>query len=134
MRSDTKSKTIGRHPRDVVAFLAEVENLPRWAVAFATSVRKAADRWEVVTRNGAVIGMSIEADEATGVIDFRMEPEPGVEAVAHARVLPNGDRAEVLFTQFQQPGMADDVFAQLVASVDHELTALKAVLEADCPL
>lgn len=134
MRSDTQPTTIDRHPKDVVAFLAEVESLPRWAVAFAKSVRQSGDRWEVITGKDEVIGISIDADAAAGAVRFRMEPAPGVEAVAYAQVLPNGDHAEVLFTQFQQPGMTDEVFAQLVASVDHELTALKAVLEAQCPL
>ena len=52
---------------------------------------------------------------------------------AWARVVPNGEGAEFVFTQMQQAGTPDDVFAQLVAAVGHELTVLKAVLEVACP-
>jgi hypothetical protein len=55
-------------------------------------------------------------------------------ASAYARVVPNGDGAEFLFTQMQQPGTPDEVFNQLVAAVRHELVALKALVEVECPL
>jgi len=57
-----------------------------------------------------------------------------VQATAFARVLPNADEAEAVFTQFQQPSVPDEVFEQLVAAVSHELVTLKAVLEVQCPL
>jgi hypothetical protein len=63
-----------------------------------------------------------------------MEPTPGQEATAYARVVPNGEGAEFIFTQMQQPGVPDDLFDQLVAAVGHELVALKALLEVECPL
>jgi hypothetical protein len=63
-----------------------------------------------------------------------MEPAPGVEAVAFARVVPNGEGSEFLFTQLQAPGVDDDTFDQLVAAAGHELIALKALLEVACPL
>ena len=77
---------------------------------------------------------SIAVDEPTGTVDFRMDPAPGSEATAYARVVPNGDAAEFVFTQMQQPGVPDEVFEQLVAAVGHELAALKALLEVECPL
>jgi hypothetical protein len=77
---------------------------------------------------------TIAADERSGTVDFRMQPAPGVTATAYARVLSNGEGAEFVFTQFQQPGVPDEVFDQLVAAVGHELAALKALLEVECPL
>jgi hypothetical protein len=50
------------------------------------------------------------------------------------RVVPNGDGAEFIFTQMRQPGVPDDVFDRLVTAVGHELAALKALLEVECPL
>jgi hypothetical protein len=49
-------------------------------------------------------------------------------------VLPRGDGAEYVFTQFQAPGMPDAVFDGQVAALAHELVALKALLEVECPL
>jgi hypothetical protein len=133
MRSDTQTATIDSAPKDVVAFVGQVENLPRWAIGFAKAVRRDENRWIVTTGQGEV-AISVEVDETVGTVDFHLEPAPGVEAVAFARVVPNGRGAEFIFTQFQQSGVDDDTFDQLVTAVGHELVALKALLEVECPL
>jgi len=133
MRSDTQTVTIDVAPEHVVGFVGQAENLPRWAIGFAKAVRCDEDRWIVSTGQGEV-AITIAVDEVVGTVDFHMEPAPGVEAVAFARVVPNGDGAEFLFTQFQEPGVDDDTFDQLVAAAGHELIALKALLEVACPL
>jgi uncharacterized protein YndB with AHSA1/START domain len=133
MRSDTQSVTIAAAPEQVWTFVADGANLPRWAIGFAKSVRPDRSGWMVSTAQGEV-PTAIAADEAVGTVDFRMEPVPGVVATAYARVMPNGEGAELVFTQFHQPGVPDEVFDQLVAAVGHELVALKAVLEVECPL
>ncbi len=133
MRSDTKSISIQAAPEKVVKFLADPQNLPRWAVGFARSVRKENARW-LVTTGGGEMGVRIEADPRSGVVDFFMSPAPGVEGLAGSRVLPNGSGSEYVFTQFQGPGMPEDVFAKNVQALAHELTVLKALLEVECPL
>ena len=133
MRSDTQSVTIAAAPGQVLAFVADGANLPRWAIGFARSVRPGPSGWIVGTAQGEV-PTAIAADEGTGTVDFRMEPVPGVAATAYARVMPNGDGAEFVFTQLQQPGVPDELFDQLVAAVGHELVSLKALLEVECPL
>ena len=133
MRSDTQSITINARPRDVLDFLADGENLPRWAIGFAKSVRRDDRGWIVTTGHGDV-PTSIAVDEATGTVDFRMEPAPGVQATVYARVVPHADGSEFLFTQMQQPDVPDAVFEQLVDTVGHELVVLKALVEVRCPL
>src|SRR5262245_24574488 len=113
MRSDTQSVTINAHPKEVVAFVGDGENLPRWAIGFAKAVRRDEKRWTVTTAQGEV-PTTIEVDEAHGTVDFHMEPTPEVKAAAYARVVPNGEGSEFIFTQFQQPGVQDAVFDQLV--------------------
>ena len=133
MRSDTRSITINARPSDVLTFVGDGENLPRWAIGFAKSVRPGRGGWIVTTGQGEV-SMSIAVDEPTGTVDFRMEPKAGVEATAYARVVPNADASEFVFTQMQQPGVPDEFFEELVAAVGHELVALKALVEVSCPL
>ncbi len=133
MRSDTRSATIAATPKDVTAFVADPANLPRWAIGFAHDVRREGGRWIVSTGQGE-IPISVDVNDEVGTVDFRMEVGPGVEAVAYSRVVPNGDGSEYTFTQFQQPGVPDDVFEQLVSAVRHELAALQALLEVRCPL
>jgi hypothetical protein len=133
MRSDTQTITITAPPEEVLAFVGDGANLPRWAIGFATAVRRDEAGWIVTTGQGDV-PTSIAVDASAGTVDFHMRPAPGVEAAAYARAVPNGEGTEFVFTQFQQPGTPDEVFDQLVAAVGHELGVLKALLEVSCPL
>ena len=133
MRADTKSIFIQASPRKVEEFLASPQNLPRWAVGFAKSIRNEGGNW-IVTTGAGDIGIRIEADFHSGVVDYFLSPAPGTEMVARSRVVPNGAGAEYSFTQFQSPGMPDDVFDKNIRAVEHELTVLRALLEVKCPL
>jgi hypothetical protein len=133
MRSDTQTITIATKRKDVLSFVGDGANLPRWAIGFAQSVRPSGPAWIVQSGHGEV-PTEIVVDEAAGTVDFHMEPAPGAEASAYARVVPNGEGSEFIFTQMQQPGVPDELFEQLVAAVRHELAALKAQLEVRCPL
>jgi hypothetical protein len=129
MRSDTQSVTIEAHAGQVFEFLADTENLPRWAVGFCRSIRRDGEHWIVQTAQGDV-GIRYVTDPTIGVIDFRISPAPGAEFVAHSRVVPNGDGAEYIFTQFHVPGMPNHVFEANVAALGEELVVLKALLRA----
>ena len=135
MRADTKTVSIDADPAKVVRFLADPQNLPRWAVGFAKSVRQESGHWYVETAAGET-GIRISADAKSGVVDFhfRMSSTPGLEALAASRVVPRGLGTEYVFTQFQGPDMTDEAFRQSVKALEHELTVLKAILEVQCPL
>ena len=133
MRADTQTVTIQAAPKKVLSFVADGANLPRWAIGFAKSVAPNGDAWIVTTGRGEVPA-TIAVDESAGTVDFHMDMRPTGEAVAYARVLPNEAGTEFLFTQFQEPGVPDEMFEQLVVAVEHELVALKALLEIECPL
>jgi hypothetical protein len=133
MRCDTQTVTIGAAPKDVLGFVGDGQNLPRWAIGFAKSVQPDSGDWVVTTGQGEV-PLSIAVDKVTGTVDFRIEAVPGQVATAYARVVPNGEGSEFIFTQMQQPGVPDEMFDGLVAAVGHELTALKAIMEVRCPL
>lgn len=57
-----------------------------------------------------------------------MSPAPGVESAAYSRVIPNGARAEYVFTFFQTPDVSDGDFARQGAALQKELSVLKDVL------
>jgi hypothetical protein len=133
MRADTQSVSIEAQPHKVFALVADLRNLPRWAVGFARAVRQEGGRWYVTTAHGEM-PVRIDADEGRGVVDFWLSVAPGVEALAASRVVPRGAGSEYTFTQFQAPDMAADVFAQNVKAVQHELRVLKAIAEVECPL
>ena len=78
----------------------------------------------------------VAADAAQSTIDFHMGVAPGLEAVAYSRVVPNDSGAEFVFTQFQLPGMADEVFAAQRAALAEELAILPILFRAQiaCPV
>jgi hypothetical protein len=137
-RADTRAVTITAAATTVFEFVADPENLPRWAVGFCRAIRRdegAPDRWIVTTAQGD-LPIRYVTDAALGVIDFYLSPAPGVEAAAFSRVVPNGEGAEYIFTQFQAPGMPDEVFEAQVRALVAELQVLRSLIEARaaCPL
>lgn len=132
MRANTQTVTIGASPPRVYEFVADPKNLPRWAIGFAKAVRRDGRQW-IVTTQGGDMPIVFVTDADHGVVDFVFEPAPGVTMAARSRVIANGDGAEYVFTQFQDDGMPDAVFDAQVRALGHELDALKAHLEVDCP-
>jgi hypothetical protein len=134
LRSDTQAVSIDAPAEQVFDFVADPENLPTWAVGFCRAICRAGDGWLVTTAQGEV-GIRYVTDRALGVIDFYLSPAPGVEAAAFSRVLPSGGGAEYVFTQFQGPGVPDEVFAGQVAALGEELHVLRALVRARaaCP-
>jgi uncharacterized membrane protein len=136
-RSDTRAVTINAPATDVFAFIADPENLPRWAVGFCRAIRHHSENdglWIVTTAQGDAVVRYV-TDSARGTVDFYLSPAPGVEAAAFSRVVPNGEGAEYVFTQFQAAGMADEVFERQVHALAEELQLLRALIHARvaCP-
>jgi hypothetical protein len=129
VRSDTQTISIESGPGDLFDFLADPDNLPRWAVGFCRSIRREGDRWLVTTAQGDV-GIRYATDRTLRVIDFYISPAPGVELAAYSRVVPNGEGAEYVFTQFQAEGMPDDVFASQAQALTDELHILQRLVRA----
>jgi hypothetical protein len=88
-RADTQAVSIPASSDEVFRFLADPENLPRWAVGFARGIRLDGVQWIVATQQGE-LPIRYESDATRGTIDFHMTTAPGVEAVAFSRVVPNG--------------------------------------------
>lgn len=134
MRSDTQQVAISVDHRQLFAFLADPGNLPKWAVGFCRAIRQDGDRWMVQTPQGEV-AVRYVTHPSLGIIDFLLSPGPGIEMTAYSRVLPNGDGSEYIFTQFQAPGMPDDVYEAQVRALKEELVVLRALMHAQaaCP-
>jgi hypothetical protein len=135
MRADTQTVALPVSAEEAFAFLAVPENLPRWAVGFARDIRREGDEWIVQTAQGEV-PVRVLADAAHCTIDFHMGVAPGLETIAYSRVVPNDAGAEYVFTQFQLPGMADEVFAAQRAALAEELAILPILFRAQaaCPV
>jgi hypothetical protein len=63
-------------PRDTVFhFLADIENLPRWAGAWCERLALERGRWWALTAEGEQV-VDMETSAGTGVIDLRAGPSP----------------------------------------------------------
>ncbi len=117
-------------PRVVVcSYVANVENLPRWASAFCKTVRKRGERWEVESPQGWV-GIEFVPANEHGVLDHVVTLSPETRVQVPMRVVDNGSGSEIIFTLFQSPGMSDEDFRRDVAMVTSDLHTLKMLLEA----
>ncbi|HKY24296.1 MAG TPA: hypothetical protein VJM07_04015 [Gaiella sp.] len=112
----------------VFAYLAEIDNLPRWATEFARELRYENGKAKVVNGLGEFF-FEIRADRKTGVIDMYAGPTEDALALFPGRVvgLP-GDRSAYSFTMFQGPEMPDELFESQHASLKRELANLEREL------
>src|SRR5262249_7739945 len=131
MKSNTQSVVLDAKPEHVFEFVANPENLPKWAVGFARSIARDrdGDGWIVETASGPA-RIRYVTDAKHGVIDFHISPAPSLEITAYSRVVPNGEGAEYLFLQHQAPGMPDEVFAGQIEALREELVVLRSIFKA----
>jgi hypothetical protein len=115
-------------PREAVFdYMADIENVPRWATEFARELNHDADGYRVINRLGE-FRFEIRADRDTGVIDMYAGPDAERMAVFPTRAvaLPDG-RTAYSFTMFQAPDMPDDLFDAQHASLQREFANIEAV-------
>lgn len=121
MRSHTVTTVLPAPKERVFRYLADVENLPRWATEFARELKVVGGRHKVVNGLGELF-FEIRADEATGVIDMLAGPSEEELALFPTRVVPlPGERSAFTFTMFQAPGMPDGLFESQYRSLLREL-------------
>jgi len=109
----------------VFSYLADVENLPKWATEFARELKQVDGEWKVVNGLGEFV-FRVEADPVTGVIDMFAGPTPEELALFPTRVVPVGrDVSAFTFTMFQGPGLPDEIFEAQYASLRREFENLE---------
>ena len=98
-------------PRDTVFnFLADIENLPKWAGDYCERLALERGRWWAFTADGEQV-VDIESSSGTGVIDLRAGPLPERMNLTPIRVLPlSARRTLVMLTVLDAPGQAADAY------------------------
>ena len=126
--SMTISVQIDRDPEAVYAYVADLNNLPRWATTFCRSIRCEGDGWVMETSLGTM-AIRLAPENDLGVLDHYLTP-PGVETLyVPMRVVSNGSGSEVIFTLFRLPDVSDEAYAADAALVRQDLDRLKGLLE-----
>jgi hypothetical protein len=110
---------------DVFAYLADVENLPKWATEFARELRYDDGKAKVVNGLGEFF-FELDADPDTGVIDMYAGPAESELAFFPTRVVELPDaRSAYTFAMFQAPAMPDELFAAQYESLLRELDNIR---------
>ncbi len=127
MRSKTVTVVLSASHEEVFAYLADIENLPKWATEFARDLKRENGDYKVVNNLGEFY-FEIRADERTGVIDMLAGPTKDQLALFPTRAvgLP-GDQTAYTFTMFQGADVPDEVFESQYESLTREFENIKAV-------
>ena len=126
MRSETVTIVLPAQQKDVFAYLADIENLPKWATEFARELKRENDGYKVVNNLGEFY-FEIHADEDTGVIDMLAGPSKDELAVFPTRAVElHGGGTAYTFTMFQAPGMPDELFESQHQSLKREFDNIRA--------
>src|SRR5947199_1538069 len=86
MRSETVTIVLPAQREDVFAYMANIENLPKWATEFARELKRENGDYKVVNNLGEFY-FEIHADEDTGVIDMLAGPSKDELAVFPTRAV-----------------------------------------------
>jgi hypothetical protein len=121
--------TAPRHK--VFEFLRDPANLPRWAHAFVSAAN---GRARLETPAGAVeVGLEVEADAETGVVDWRLAFPDGSVGIAQSRVTETARGTCIYSFVLHAPPVAlEQVEGALDAQrvrLQSELATLKSLME-----
>jgi len=125
MIAETRSIRIAADPREVLRFVADPVNLPRWAPGFAPEVREREGRWFVAGDRGEFEIVIVTSDEL-GTFDLwpAANPRRGIRT----RVIANGDGSEYVFTVLLEDDVDDAARARQIDVVEQELRTVRELL------
>lgn len=109
---------------EVFAFLADIENLPRWAGRFCAQLEISRRGWRAWTSFGDLF-VELEANEHFGVIDLRFgsEGEPLADVPLRVWARPDGG-CVVGGWLVPAPGQTDESFARQADEFNEGLQSL----------
>lgn len=129
MNTKTASIVVSASKDRVFSYLANIENLPKWATEFCREITVAEGKHKVITPMGEMF-FHISTDNKTGVIDYFVGPTEDQMAIFPTRVveLPGGFSA-YFFSMFQAPGVSDEEFQGQYESLKIEFINIRKEFE-----
>jgi len=112
MNIHTLSLSVSAPRGAVFNFLADIENLPKWATDWCESIALSRGRWWALTAEGEMV-VDFETSAGTGVIDLRAGPLPESMLLTPIRVVPlSARRTLISITVIEAPDRGPEVFTQ----------------------
>lgn len=129
MKNRTITVTLAADRDAVFAYLADLENLPRWAPAFCRELWRDDKLWRAQTPAGEDY-IALVAHEQTGVIDLLVGQRPDEMTLFPLRVVRQPHHTVVVCTAFQAADWADEVFESYCTALVTGLRGLIARYDA----
>jgi hypothetical protein len=127
VRAETRSITIAAAPREVLRFVADPRNLPRWAPGFAPAVREREGSWFVSGERGEFEIVVLASDELG---TFDLWPAANARRGIRTRVIANGDGTEYVLTILMQDDIDEAGVAAQIEVIEQELATVRELMEA----
>lgn len=127
-RADVVHVSILAPPRQVVDFLADVNNWKTWAPWVHAVTKSSARDWTIGTDGGTMQLRFVESN-ALGVLDHTVTLASGVTIYNAMRVSPNGSGSELSMVVLQTPPATSEQLAQDVQAVREDFARIKRVIE-----
>jgi hypothetical protein len=129
LETHTVTVTIDAPLATVAADLADPTTHHQWATEFFAGPVRPGEGGEFIApvpMLGGEVRHRIDADVGRGILDLYFAPDgaPWGPPIP-VRLVPNGDGTDVLWTLARFPGVSDQAWQQGLASMAHELDALK---------
>jgi hypothetical protein len=110
MQIRTIAVTLAAPHGAVFNFLADIENLPKWAAGFCERIELRRGRWWAFTAEGEQV-VDLETSTGTGVMDFRAGPLPERMTPIPIRVFALSlRRTLVAITVIEAPDQAPEAY------------------------
>ena len=116
-------------PRDLVDFLADVNNWKMWAPWVRAVARPSDGDWTLDTDGGLIHLRFVEAN-ALGILDHTVTLVSGLRIYNAMRVSPNASGSELSMVVLQTPPTTSTQFEQDVQAVRDDFRRIKGVVEA----
>jgi hypothetical protein len=129
LRAEVVHTSILAPPRQVIAFLVDVHNWPRWAPWIHSVSRASEHGWTLATDAGQMNVRFVEHN-TLGVLDHEVTLPSGVSMLNSMRVVPNGSGSELVMVVLQAPGASGEEFERDIQAVRDDLARIKTLSEA----
>lgn len=123
------SMSIERPPSDVIAFLGDMANWPKWASGLGDTFQASGDGTIRIAMADGPMTLRLAGVPEHGVFDHVVTAADGRTFYNPLRVLPNGDGAEVVFTLYRMRDADDAAFERDAAWIARDLATLKRLVE-----
>ncbi|GJM03630.1 MAG: hypothetical protein DHS20C08_21310 [Rhodomicrobium sp.] len=129
LRAKTTTARFKAPVEKLQAFVADINNLPKWATTFCKELKREGGDHKVTTPGGEIY-FRIVSDPVNGIADMWGGPSKDQMMRWPVRIVDDGMGGSVIaFTNIQTPDQPDEVFDGLCAALEEEFTNIRREID-----